>query len=29
MIGAGLFPPDGVDYHVCFGTGEDLYGRQI
>ncbi len=26
---AGLFPPDGVDYHVCFGSEGDLRVSEI
>jgi hypothetical protein len=26
---AGLFPPDGMDYHVCFGTEGNLRVSEI
>jgi len=26
---AGLFPPDGLDYHICFGTDGDLRVSEI
>jgi hypothetical protein len=26
---SGAFPPDGLDYHVCFGTGDDLRVSEI
>jgi hypothetical protein len=26
---AGVFPPDGMDYHVCFGTEGDLRVSEI
>jgi hypothetical protein len=27
--GTGKFPPDGRDYHVCFGTDGDLHVSEI
>jgi hypothetical protein len=26
---AGTFPPDGMDYHVCFGADDDLRVSEI
>ena len=26
---AGAFPPDGLDYHVCFGSGANLRVSEI
>jgi hypothetical protein len=26
---SGDFPPDGLDYHVCFGTGDNLKVSEI
>lgn len=27
--GTGKFPPDGRDYHICFGTDGDLHVSEI
>jgi hypothetical protein len=29
LEGAGDFPPNGLDYHVCFGTAGDLRVSEI
>ncbi|HXS48348.1 MAG TPA: hypothetical protein VN756_12905 [Solirubrobacterales bacterium] len=29
LEGAGVFPPDGLDYHVCFGTDGNLRVSEI
>jgi hypothetical protein len=29
IVAAGTFPPDGLDYHVCFGSDGDLRVSEI
>jgi len=29
LEGSGVFPPDGLDYHVCFGTDGNLRVSEI
>ena len=29
LEGAGAWPPDGLDYHVCFGTEGNLHVSEI
>lgn len=29
LEGSGDFPPDGMDYHVCFGAGDNLKVSEI